>query len=233
MLDKINESGRAGLSRRGFLGTTAAAGFGAILGPSILGAGAARAATNGEFLSGCHWGAFYATVTDGKITAIRGWDDDPQPTPMLEGVMDQVYSPSRIKYPMVRRAWLEGGPGTSPETRGKDDFVRVTWDEALDLVAGEIKRMQETYGPTSIFAGSYGWKSVGKVVNSRTLVRRCMNSAGGFASHAGDYSTAASQIIMPHVMGTLEVYEQQTAWPVVVDNTDILVIWGADPVVTN
>ncbi len=233
MLDKTTKDLRPGLTRRGFMGTTAAAGLGALLGPSILGAGAARAATSGEFLSGCHWGAFQATVTDGKIAAIRGWDEDPAPTPMLEGVMDTVYSPSRIKYPMVRRAYLEGGPGTSPETRGKDDFVRVSWDEALDLVANEIKRMQETYGPTSIFSGSYGWKSVGKVVNSRTLVRRCMNGAGGFTSHAGDYSTGASQVIMRYVMGTLEVYEQQTAWPVVVENTDILVVWGADPMVTN
>lgn len=81
MLDKTTEMGRPGLSRRGFLGTTAAAGLGALFGPSILGAGAARAAASGEFLSGCHWGAFYATVTDGKITAIRGWDDDPHPSP--------------------------------------------------------------------------------------------------------------------------------------------------------
>lgn len=229
MLDKSAN----GLTRRGFMGSTAAAGLGAMFGQSILGAGAAQAATSGEVLTGTHFGAFYATVTDGKITGVRGWEQDPRPSPMLEGVIDQVYSPSRIKYPMVRRAWLEGGPGSSPETRGQGDFVRVSWDEALDLVAGEIKRMQETYGPTSIFAGSYGWKSVGKVVNSRTLLRRCMNGAGGFTSHAGDYSTAASQVIMPHVMGTLEVYEQQTAWPVVVESTDILVIWGADPMVTN
>ena len=50
---------------------------------------------------------------------------------------------------------------------------------------------------------------------------------------SGDYSTAAAQIIMPHVLGTLEVYEQQTVWPVVAATTDLLVIWGADPVVTN
>ena len=34
---------------------------------------------------------------------------------------------------------------------------------------------------------------------------------------------------MPHVLGTLEVYEQQTAYPVVVDNTEVLVFWGGEP----
>ena len=50
---------------------------------------------------------------------------------------------------------------------------------------------------------------------------------------SGDYSTGAAQIIMPHVVGTLEVYEQQTVWPVVAKNTELLVFWGADPMTTN
>ncbi|HAT85741.1 MAG TPA: trimethylamine-N-oxide reductase TorA [Rhizobiales bacterium] len=221
-----------GLSRRSFLGTTAVASLGALFGPSLLGSGVARAA-NGEVLTGSHWGAFRATVKDGRWTSVRGWEHDPYPSSQLEGVMDSVYSPTRIKYPMVRRAYLEGGPGASPETRGMDDFVRVSWDKALDLVANEIKRVQKEHGPEGLFGGSYGWFSPGKLHNARTLGRRMLNGSGGFVSHIGDYSTAASQVIMPHVMGTLEVYEQQTAWPVVVENTDILVIWGADPYVTN
>ena len=39
-----------------------------------------------------------------------------------------------------------------PELRGKDEYVRISWDEALDLVAGEIKRIRETYGPAAIAA---------------------------------------------------------------------------------
>lgn len=233
MLDQTTKQKRSGLTRRSFLGTTAVAGLSALVGPSLLGVGAAQAAGSGEVLSASHWGAFNATVTDGRWTGVKGWDQDLFPSPMLEGVMDSVYSPTRIKYPMVRRAYLEGGPGAAPETRGKDDFVRVSWDEALDLVANEIKRVQEELGPTGIFAGSYGWKSCGKLHNSRTLVRRLMNGVGGFVSHIGDYSTAGSQVIMPHVMGSLEVYEQQTAWPVVVEHSDIFVIWGADPMITN
>ncbi len=222
-----------GLSRRAFLNTGVAAGALAAFGPSVLAPGAAKAAANGEVMTGSHWGVMHATVEDGRWVAVRGWDEGVYESPVLPGVMDSVYSPTRIKYPMVRRAFLEGGPGTANETRGRDDFVRVSWDEALDLVASELRRVEEAYGPTGTFAGSYGWKSPGKLHNCQVLMRRMLNLKGGYVNSSGDYSTAAAQVIMPHVMGTLEVYEQQTAWPVVVESTDLLVFWGANPMVTN
>jgi trimethylamine-N-oxide reductase (cytochrome c) len=175
---------RPGVSRRRFLGSTAAAGVLAGVAPSILSAGAARAA-DGEVLSASHWGAFRATVEGGRWTAIKGWEKDPYPTHMLEGVMDSVYSPTRIKYPMVRRAFLEKGAGADVETRGSDDFVRVSWDEALDLVASELKRVEETYGPTGTYAGSYGWKSPGKLHNCQNLMRRMLNLKGGLREQLG------------------------------------------------
>ena len=222
-----------GWTRRGALKASAAAGALGAFAPALLTRGARAQGAAGEVLTGSHWGAFHAKVEDGVWTEIRAWEKDPYPSPQLDGVLDSVYSPTRIRYPMVRRAYLENGPGASPETRGADDFVRVSWDEALDLVANEIKRIYAEHGPSGIFGGSYGWKSPGKLHNCRTLLKRMLNLAGGFVDHSGDYSTGAAQIIMPHVMGTLEVYEQQTVWPVVVDHTELLVFWGADPYKTN
>ncbi len=233
MTQPITRTRTAGLSRRAFLGSTAAAGVLGAVAPSVLAPGRAAAQAGGRVMSGSHWGAFMATVEDGRWTAVEGWDRDPQPSPMLEGVLDSVYSPTRIKYPMVRKSFLEGGPGTANELRGSEEFVRVSWDEALDLVVSELRRVEETYGPTGTFAGSYGWKSTGKLHNCQNLMRRMLNLKGGFVNSSGDYSTGASQIIMPHVVGRLEVYEQQTVWPVVVDSTELLVFWGADPMVTN
>jgi len=223
------------ISRRGLLqGATALGALGAIA-PGILRPGAAWASAGGEVMSASHWGVFWANVENGVWNAVRPWEKDPYPSHQIEGVMDSVYSPSRIRYPMVRKAWLDGGPGASPETRGSDDFVRVTWEQALDLVAGELRRVSDTYGPGGIFAGSYGWKSSGKVHNCQSLLRRLLNTGleGRFVNSTGDYSTGASQVIMPHVTGTLEVYEQQTVWPVLVESTDVLVFWGADPLTTN
>ena len=224
------------ITRRGILQGATALGAMGVLAPAWLRAGAAQAAgMDGEVLTGSHWGVFYAKVEGGTWTEIRPWEGDPHPSHQLPGIMDSVMSPSRIKYPMVRRAFLEGGAGASPETRGAGDFVRVTWDEALELVANELKRVSDTYGPTGIFGGSYGWKSPGKLHNCQNLMRRMLNLGlkGAFVNASGDYSTGAAQIVMPHVMGTLEVYEQQTVWPVVIESTDVLVFWGADPIRTN
>jgi trimethylamine-N-oxide reductase (cytochrome c) len=224
----------ATLDRRSLLKLGAAGGVLAMFGPTLLARGALAAdAANGEVISGCHWGAFRATVKDGRFVAIKPWEKDPYPSHQLEGVMDSVYSPTRIKYPMVRRAWLEKGPGAAVEERGKGDFVRVSWDQALDLVTKELQRVDKTYGPAATFAGSYGWMSPGALHNCQTLMRRMLNLKGSFVGSSGDYSTGAAQIIMPHALGTLEVYEQQTVWPVVVKDTELLVIWAADPFKTN
>lgn len=234
MAKKSPQSTAHHVTRRRFLEGSAAVGALGVVAPSVLASTTVRAAVpDGEVLTGSHWGAFKAVVKDGKWSAVRGWERDPRPSSQLAGVLDSVYSPTRIKYPMVRRAFLEKGPGAEPETRGTDDFVRVTWDQALDLVVKELKRVEKTYGPTGTYAGSYGWKSPGKLHNCQNLMRRMMNLKGSFVNSSGDYSTGAAQVTMPHVMGTLEVYEQQTVWPVIVESTDLLVFWGADPMVTN
>jgi len=222
---------QAHLTRRALLQTGMAAGALGLSSASLLTAGArAATASSVEILTGSHWGAFHAKVTDGRIASLRPWDKDPRPSPALDGILDSVYSPTRIKYPMVRRAFLEQGPGADPAGRGDGDFVRVTWDQALDLVAKELVRVEQTYGPGATFAGSYGWKSPGKLHNCQNLLRRMMNLKGGFVNSSGDYSTGASQVIMPYVVGSLEVYDQTTAWPVVVESTELMVFWGANPV---
>ncbi len=56
----------------------------------------------------------------------------------------QVFGPDRLKYPMKRAHWSSGGGDKS--LRGRDDWVRISWDEALDTIASELKRVKETYG---------------------------------------------------------------------------------------
>ncbi len=183
-------------------------------------------------LTAAHWGAFEAIVENGKMVGVQPVSDDPYPNELVTMAPYQVHAKNRIKYPMVRKSWLEHGPGSHPELRGNDEWVRVSWDKALDLVSGQIARLQKEFGPQSIYAGSYGWKSVGMLHNSRTLLQRLMNLSGGFLGYAGDYSTGAAQVIMTHVVGSMEVYEQQTAWPNVIENTQLVVMWGCNPMVT-
>ncbi len=225
----------AAVPRRSFLKGSAAAALGTLAGPSLL----AHAGARGPILDvmeaqqGSHWGPFIGRVEGGRFVQAIPNSEDPFPSSMTQALPHSVYSPARVKYPMVREGFLRDGAASDTSERGAGNFVRVSWDEAFDLVAGEIGRVRETYGGESMFTGSYGWKSIGRFHNCRTLLQRFYNLTGGSVIHSGDYSTGASQVIMPHVVGTLEVYEQQTVWPVVLENTELVVIWGADPLTTN
>ena len=182
-------------------------------------------------LTGAHWGAFRAIVKDGKFVEAVPLISTPADD-LIKGTPDIVYSETRIKYPHVRKAFLEKGYKADPAGRGRDEWVRVPWDKALQIVAGEIKRVRGEGGGKSILAGMYGWKSAGLFHNSRHAVRRLMHLGGGCQGYFGDYSTGAAQIIMPHVMGTIEVYDPQTAWPVVVEHSQLVVLLGCDALLT-
>lgn len=67
---------------------------------------------------------------------------------------------------------------------------------------------------------------------AQTLLQRYMNTAGGYSGHSGDYSTGAAQVIMPHVVGSVEVYEQQTSPPLILENSQVVVLWGMNPLNT-
>ena len=60
-----------------------------------------------------------------------------------------VYSDRRLLYPMKRVDFDPNGE-RNPQNRGKSGYERISWDEALDIVAGEVTRQKQTYGPGSI-----------------------------------------------------------------------------------
>ena len=217
-------------SKRTFLKGSAAAMALGLTGLPILSRGAqAQTEQQGGILSGCHWGAFHGIVKDGRAVEFRPWQGDPAPSPQLPGVLDSLYSESRIRYPMVRRAWLDKGPGADPAGRGGGDFMRVSWDKAIELVALEIARVRKEYGQQAVFAGSYGWKSPGRLHNCQTLLRRMLNLTGSYTNKTGDYSTGAAQVILPYVSGSIEVYEQCTTWNNLAKNCELMVFWGCNP----
>ncbi|WP_419233614.1 molybdopterin guanine dinucleotide-containing S/N-oxide reductase [Aliarcobacter cryaerophilus] len=184
---------------------------------------------DGEILTAAHWGMLKLTLKDGKIIKSEPYQKTSEIYNSLQYyTQDLVYAKDRIKYPMVRKSYLENPNNSKPELRGKDEWVRVSYEEAIKLISTELRKTKNERGAEGIFAGSYGWKSSGNMHNSRVLLHRFMNSIGGFTGSLGDYSTGAAQVIMPHVLGTIEVYEQQTSWPVVLENSKVIVIWGAN-----
>lgn len=188
---------------------------------------------DGEVLTAAHWGMLKLTIKDGEIVKSEPYQEVSGIENSLQHhTHDLVYAKDRVKYPMVRKSYLKDPNNPKPELRGSDEWVRVTYDEAIKLIAKELKKTKEDKGVEGVFAGSYGWKSSGNMHNCRILLHRFMTATGGFVGTAGDYSTGASQVIMPHVLGTLEVYEQQTSWPIVLEHSKVVVIWGANPLAT-
>ncbi len=120
---------------------------------------------NGEVITATHWGILKVTIKDGKIISSVGADEVSKiPNSLKVNTADMVYK-SRIKYPMVRKSYLADPDNPKKELRGSEEFVRVKYEDAIALVARELKKTRTTKGPEAVFAGSYGWKSIGNVHN--------------------------------------------------------------------
>ncbi len=181
-------------------------------------------------ITAAHWGLIEATIENGKVVSSRSADPQIIENEMKNMVAEQIYTDARVRYPMVRKGFLEGN--TDKSLRGCDKWVRISWEQALDLVHQQIQQVRETQGSEGIFAGSYGWKSCGALHSPQACLQRYLNLTGGFVGHYGDYSTAASQVVMPYVVGSNEAYQPSTSWETILEHTEILVLWGANPFTT-
>lgn len=221
------------MKRRNFLKLGAAVSALPLIPSSMLAADKLTALKkNGEILTAARWGILKASVKNGKIVKSAPWKITSKIPNTLQNTMADLVYNTRVKAPMVRKSYLADPDNPKPELRGLDEWVEVKYEDAIKLVARELKKTREQKGASSVFAGSYGWQSTGNVHVSRTLLHRFMNLSGGFTGVTGDYSTGAAQVIMPYVTGSNQVYEQQTSWPVVLENSKVVVFWGLNPIST-
>ena len=171
-----------------------------------------------------HWGCYTVLVQEDRIVGVEPLPQDPAPSPVIQSVMDWARPDRRVLRPMVRRGWLEA----RRDGRGSDSFAAVPWDEALDMVAGEITRVARDHGNASIFAGSYGWTSCGRFHHAPSLLKRMLNLAGGFTGHVDTYSIAAGPVILKHVLGDdAACGGYANSLDSIVDHTETLVVFGA------
>lgn len=177
--------------------------------------------------TGAHWGVYEVDVDGDTIVSVRPSAQDDDPTPLHRSLPEIVAHRSRISRPMVRADYLARGIASDGAGRGKEAFVPVSWDRALDLVADEINRVKVEFGNKAIFAGSYGWASSGRLHHPRTLLKRLLNLHGGFTDHVLDYSRAAATVIVPHITGTLDpVANNLTTWDSIIANSELIVSFG-------
>ncbi|MGN8488942.1 molybdopterin guanine dinucleotide-containing S/N-oxide reductase [Helicobacter pylori] len=172
-----------------------------------------------------HFGPFIAKVQNGVIKDIVPQKSDYNPTMMLKAMADRVYSDSRVKYPCVRKSFLENKKNHK-ELRGREEFVRVSWDVALDLAAKKLKEIPKE----NIYNASYGgWGHAGSLHRCNNLAWRFFNTTlGGAIGTDGEYNNGAAARINPMIVGDMEVYSQQTTHEEMIKNCRVYVMWGAD-----
>ena len=180
-------------------------------------------------LTSFHWGTYRVEARNGEVVALHPFEEDPNPSPIGQGYIDVLNGPDRITAPMVRKSWLERGPGAAGEMRGQEGFVEVSWDEVERLVAKELRRVIDDYGNESIFAGSYGWASAGRFHHAQGHLKRFLNLLGGFTKSVNTYSLAAGEVILPHVLGGAEFIYGATSWRSIISDCDLMVAFGGLP----
>ncbi|MFS2208286.1 molybdopterin-dependent oxidoreductase [Variovorax sp. Varisp36] len=171
-----------------------------------------------------HWGV-YEVETDqhGKVVRTTPFRGDANPPPYLSSLPDTVHSPLRISQPHVRAGFLKHKRTTR---RGGEPFVPVSWEEALGLIAEELQRVKTQHGNESIYGGSYGWASAGRLHHSPSVLKRFLGLFGGYTDKRGNHSFGAALHITPYVIGRSDITELVVSWPDVVRHTQLVVMFG-------
>lgn len=201
-------------------------------------------------------GPLFVYVKDGRIvrtTPIDLADDDPASwsiaargkkfRPMRQSTVNVhalatksvTYSDRRLLYPM-RRVDFDPSGARNPQNRGKSSYQRISWDEALSIVSGEIARQKTTYGPGSIAVMHGAHHQMGNIGYWLSALMRFSNIIGGAMqmfspiSWEGWYWGAqhhfgnSLRLGLPAAYGTLEDCLKEC---------ELIVFWSSDPEATS
>jgi biotin/methionine sulfoxide reductase len=176
-----------------------------------------------------HWGVYRPRVEGGRLVAMDAapWDRDP--SPIGAAMVVGITAPCRVRAPAVREGFL-ARRSASRADRGRDGFVEVAWDTALDLVAEELARVRGEHGNQAIYGGSYGWSSAGRFHHAQSQVHRFLNAIGGYSFHMDTYSLGAGRVLTPHVLGQMDDLQlSHTAWSNLEKHCELFVAFGGLP----
>ncbi|HET6169874.1 MAG TPA: molybdopterin-dependent oxidoreductase, partial [Terracidiphilus sp.] len=135
-------------------------------------------------------------TVDGSGRAIKVQGDSTQPVTQgflcgkVAKYLDRVYAPERVLFPLKRKPGAPKGP--LAKGREHEAFERVSWDEALDAIAGRLQRISDEHGPEAIlpysYAGTIGVLGFGSMdrrffhrLGASQLNRTICSEAGGVA----------------------------------------------------
>lgn len=177
-----------------------------------------------------------------KPEEIRGWKisargksfEPPKHStlgPFVLAYRKRVYAPNRVMYPMKRVDFDPKGD-RHPENRGKSRYVRISWNEALDIITNEVKRVKQKYGSSAILVESDGHGSEGALHGPHGIGHYLFSLLGGAtyqirnpdswegwywgAKHVWGYSENVGRVPDDYMLED------------VLENTELLVCWSVD-----
>jgi trimethylamine-N-oxide reductase (cytochrome c) len=157
------------------------------------------------------------------------------PGPFSLAYKKRVYSPNRIKYPLKRVDWDPNGE-RNPQNRGKSKYVRISWDEAAEIIAGEIKRVHREYGPNAILLQGDGHGECKTINTPHGHPGVLLENLGGFTLQVRNPDSWEGWYWgSKHVWGQGAQGIMYPAANIVKDTTehaDMVLFWGCDPETT-
>jgi molybdopterin guanine dinucleotide-containing S/N-oxide reductase-like protein len=157
------------------------------------------------------------------------------PSPYSLAYKKRVYSPNRIKYPLKRVDWDPRGERNT-QNRGTSKYVRISWDQAASLIAGEIKRIHKEYGPCGILVQGDGHgecKLIHATHGSPTLL---LDKMGGFTQQVRNPDSwegwywGAKHVWGPGLIGMMAPNDNIVKD--ISEHSDMVLVWGGDPETT-
>ena len=156
-------------------------------------------------------------VEKGKVVKVRGNRNSPvnQGRICVKGknYPNMVYSSERLLYPLQRIG-----------KRGKGEFKRISWEQALDIIHKKLKNLKEQYGPESVLYYNR-FANLGAVKN---CAYGFWYQFGGFTSTYGGLCDSAAQEAINLTYG--EVKHNKISD---LENSKLIILWGSNPAYTN
>lgn len=129
---------------------------------------------------------------------------------------ERLYDPDRLKYPLKRAG-----------KRGEGKFTRISWDEAAAIIAEELKRITDKYGPESRYI-NYGTGISGLLSEKEFFKRLLSIYGGGYLNYHNSYSSACTKFATPYTFGTSNTGSSRDNWLY----SKLIILWGHNPAET-
>jgi trimethylamine-N-oxide reductase (cytochrome c) len=152
------------------------------------------------------------------------------------GYKKRVYSNNRVKWPLKRVDWDPKGERNA-QNRGKSKYVRISWDEATDIIAGEIARIRDKYGMSAILSEADMHGEGKHTAPSHGCMNRLLSLLGGYtiqmrnADSWEGWTWGSKHVWGSEVVGQLS--PAGNVWPDIAKHGESLLFWSADPLVTS